>query len=151
MKRDAEELMDTLDIQWEDVRGLITQPVSIKREGGREGEGKRKREEAGVVYTQPSGKTQEIVYYLFVFFLQKAPPSDGVSVTKSTSTPTVETSSSITDYDRMVRELIYERKARATDRLKTEEEIAREERERLIQLEVYVDNTILTCTVHTLW
>ena len=31
-KREAEELMETLDSQWEDVRGLISQPVSTRRE-----------------------------------------------------------------------------------------------------------------------
>ena len=39
------------------------------------------------------------------------------------------------DYDLFVRELAYERKAKPTDRLKTEEEIAKEEVERLEKLE----------------
>ena len=41
MKRDVEELMDTLDTQWEDVRGLITQPVRVK-EKEREREGRER-------------------------------------------------------------------------------------------------------------
>ena len=41
------------------------------------------------------------------------------------------------DYDRMVRELLYERKARATDSLKTVEELAREQREKLVEMEVH--------------
>ena len=34
MKQEADELMETLDSQWEDVRGLISQPVRMRREGG---------------------------------------------------------------------------------------------------------------------
>ncbi|CAI8041277.1 Nucleolar protein 14 [Geodia barretti] len=84
-KREAEELMETLDSQWEDVRGLISQP--------------------------------------------KPPPPQAVGSTDSTR------ASGSSDYDRVVRELAFERKAMATDRLKTTEELARDERDRLIKLE----------------
>ena len=40
------------------------------------------------------------------------------------------------DYDRAVRELQFERRGQALDRLKTEEELAVEEKERLEKLEV---------------
>lgn len=40
------------------------------------------------------------------------------------------------DYDRAVRELVYERRGQPTDRMKTEEEIAKEEKMRLEKLEV---------------
>lgn len=39
-------------------------------------------------------------------------------------------------YDRSVRELQFERRGQALDRMKTEEEIIREEKERLEKLEV---------------
>ena len=68
-----------------------------------------------------------------------------MSITKSTATA-VKAS---TDYDRMVRELVYERKAQATDRLKTEEETAREEKERLIQMEVsYIRAAVVYTTIY---
>ena len=53
------------------------------------------------------------------------------------STDRASVSAAAADYDRVVKELLYERRAQATDRLKTEEELAREERERLQNLEVY--------------
>lgn len=40
------------------------------------------------------------------------------------------------DYDTTVRELLYEKRAQATDRLKTEEELATEEKEKLLKMEV---------------
>jgi nucleolar protein 14 len=40
------------------------------------------------------------------------------------------------DYDRLVKELIFDSRARATDRLKTPEEIAQEEKQKLEALEV---------------
>ena len=46
------------------------------------------------------------------------------------------TSSAADDYDRAVRELVFEKRGQPSDRMKSEEEIAREERERLEKLEV---------------
>ena len=46
-----------------------------------------------------------------------------------------EISKSFDDYDVFVRQLIHEKRARPTDRLKTEDEIAKEEADKLIQLE----------------
>ena len=46
------------------------------------------------------------------------------------------------DYDVVVRELAFERRGKPTDRMKSEEEMAREEKERLEKLEV--DSYILT-------
>ena len=40
------------------------------------------------------------------------------------------------DYDVVVRELAFERRGNPTDRMKSEEEMAREEKERLDKLEV---------------
>jgi len=40
------------------------------------------------------------------------------------------------EYDRIVRELAFEKRARPTDRTKSEEEIALEEKEKLEKLEV---------------
>ena len=46
------------------------------------------------------------------------------------------TSSAADDYDRAVRELVFEKRGQPSDRMKSEEEVAREERERLEKLEV---------------
>ena len=46
------------------------------------------------------------------------------------------------DYDRAVRELLYEKRARATDRLKTDEEVAKDEREKLVAMEVFMSQSI---------
>ncbi len=46
-------------------------------------------------------------------------------------------------YDRSVRELQFERRGQALDRLKTEEEIVREEKERLEKLEVRCENVMM--------
>lgn len=45
-------------------------------------------------------------------------------------------SRAVDDYDRSVRELQFERRGLALDRLKTEEELAMQEKERLEKLEV---------------
>ena len=45
-------------------------------------------------------------------------------------------SRSVDDYDRSVRELQFERRGHAVDRMKTEEELAAEVKERLEKLEV---------------
>lgn len=47
------------------------------------------------------------------------------------------------EYDMMVRELGFEMKAQPSEKLKTPEEIAREEREKLQKLEVCVRSTSL--------
>lgn len=46
-------------------------------------------------------------------------------------------SKSVDDYDRSVRELQFERRGQPLDRMRTEEELAREEKERLEKLEVW--------------
>lgn len=60
-----------------------------------------------------------------------------MSSTAVTDSSTRTASGGGSDYDRVVRELVFERKAMATDRLKTTEELAREERDRLMKLEVW--------------
>lgn len=51
-------------------------------------------------------------------------------------------SRSADDYDRSVRELQFERRGQALDRMKTEEELAMEEKERLEKLEVCRDGRL---------
>ena len=48
------------------------------------------------------------------------------------------------DYDRAVRELVFEKRGQPTDRMKSQEELAREERERLEKLEV---NQLQSCVL----
>jgi hypothetical protein len=50
------------------------------------------------------------------------------------------------DFNMLFRELAFEMKGKATDRLKTPEEIAKEEKERLEQLEVPLVTTTTTTT-----
>lgn len=50
-------------------------------------------------------------------------------------------------YDRLVKEMVLDMRARPSDRIKTPEEIAQEERERLEQLEVLISVIlVLTCS-----
>ncbi|KNC95834.1 uncharacterized protein SPPG_08777 [Spizellomyces punctatus DAOM BR117] len=62
----------------------------------------------------------------------KTPPTERSTTTKSL---TNEPSTDYADYDSFVRELAYERRAKPTDRMKTEEEIATEAKARLEKLE----------------
>jgi hypothetical protein len=48
------------------------------------------------------------------------------------------------DFNMLFRELAFEMKGKATDRLKTPEEIAKEEKERLEQLEVPIVTTAIS-------
>lgn len=52
------------------------------------------------------------------------------------------------EYDKMVRELGFEMKAQPSEKLKTPEELAREDREKLQKLEVRSQNDVLN--MHTL-
>lgn len=102
--------MDVLDSQWKDIRGLVTQSVRATMWG-------------------------HFSFYSLPLFLLSLP----LSLTPSQKSSTPSTSPApmaSSDYDRVVRELLYEKKAQATNRLKTEEESAREERERLVKMEV---------------
>lgn len=49
--------------------------------------------------------------------------------------PLIQSKSTADDYDKLVNELIFETRAKATDRMKTDEEIAKEEADRLMKLE----------------
>jgi hypothetical protein len=65
-----------------------------------------------------------IIYSLNFFFQQ----SDSIEVGKSDE--------KYEEYDKIVRELAFEKRARPTNRTKSEEEIALEEKEKLERLEV---------------